>query len=106
MFVNDTASVLPAMMEAIKATDPERPDVTDPDWDLYLHVPQLEVLIYMVTKDAKFTSALMKAVELHKKFWSKTKDRRRDYRGFISVELTALAALAKERSLPIDFETP
>jgi Immunity protein 49 len=91
---------------ALKETDPKRPDIYDPDWTLFLHVPQLEVLIYLVTKNVKFGESLAKAVELHKKFWSKSKDRRRDYRGYISIELTALAAIGKEQGLPFDVESP
>jgi hypothetical protein len=94
------------LIAALEATDPDRPDVYDDDWTLYLDVPQLEVLIYAIGRDAQFGPALAKAVEEHKKYWSKTKDRRRDYDGFICLELTALCSFARERGLTWDVESP
>lgn len=99
--------IVQTMLAAVKATDPERPDITDPDWALDLHVPQLEVLIYAVTKDAKFGDALARAVGLHKKYWSKKKDLRlRDYEGFLAVELTGLAKIGLDQGLPFDIDSP
>lgn len=99
--------IVQTMLAAVKATDPERPDITDPDWALDLHVPQLEVLIYAVTKDAKFGDALARAVALHKKYWSKKKDLRlRDYEGFLAVELTALAKIGLDQGLSFDIDSP
>jgi hypothetical protein len=101
------ADIVKTMLAAVKATDPQRPDISDADWAVDLHVPQLEVLIYLVTKDAKFGDALARAVELHKKYWSKKKDLRlRDYKGFFAVELTALAKLGAQKGLPFDVESP
>jgi hypothetical protein len=98
--------IVKTMLAAVKATDPKRPDISDPDWTVDLHVPQLEVLIYVVTKDAKFGEALAKAVELHKKYWSKKKDLRlRDYKGFFSVELTGLAKMGLDQGLTFDVES-
>jgi hypothetical protein len=99
--------IVDTMLAAVHATDLERPDVNDKDWALWLHVPALEVLIYVVTKDAKFSDALQRAVELHKKFWSKKKDyRMQDYEGFFSVPLTALARIGLDQGLTFDVESP
>jgi hypothetical protein len=99
--------IVKTMLAAVKATAPERPDISDKDWALDLHVPQLEVLIYLVTKDAKFGPALAKAVELHKKYWSKKKDLRlRDYKGFLAVELTGLAKMGLQQGLTFDVDSP
>lgn len=95
------------LLAAVKATDPKRPDVHDKDWALDLHVPELEVLICVVTKDAKFGDALRRAVELHKEFWSQKRDyRMNSYRGFISVPLTALARMGLDQGLTFDVESP
>jgi hypothetical protein len=94
------------LIAALEATDPDRPDVYDDDWALYLDVPQLEVLMYAIGRDAQFGPALAKAVEEHKKYWSKTKDRRRDYDGFVCLELTALCPFARERGLTWEVESP
>jgi hypothetical protein len=103
---DDISGIVNTMLAAMKATDPKLPDITDPDYTLYLHVPQIEVLIYMVTGEAKFTTALTHAVELHRKYWGKTKSRREDYEGFISLELTALAFLGRQEGLSVDVESP
>ena len=99
--------IVKTMLAAVKATDPERPDVRDDEWALDLHVPELETLIYMVTKDAKFGDSLKRAVDLHKKYWSKKKEYRlRDYRGFVSVPLTALARMGLNNELKFEVASP
>jgi len=95
------------MMAAFDATDPERPDVYDKDWALHLHVPQLEVLIYAVTRDARFADALRRAVELHKKYWSSMEDfRMQSFEGLISIPLSGLARIGLDQGLRFDVESP
>ena len=56
--------IVDTLMAAVDATDPGRPMFrTKP---AISHVPELEVLIYAVTKNAKFGDALHRAVELHR----------------------------------------
>ena len=62
---------------------------------------------YLVTKDGKFGDALKRAVEMHKKYWSK----KREYRmqspdGFVSVPLTGLARMGMDQGLSFDVESP
>jgi len=96
----------PKIVAAIHATDPERPDVGDADQTLNLDVPQMEVCVWMMTRNPKFTDALTRAVEDHKKYYSRGKYRRRDYYGYISLDLTALASMGRKVGLPIDVESP
>jgi hypothetical protein len=95
------------IIAALDATNPdENDDVVDSDWSLYLIGHQLEVLMHVVTEDAAFEGGLVKALEHHKKYWSKTKDRKRNYDGYVSIELSALAAQATDRGMSFDVESP
>jgi Immunity protein 49 len=107
-FWANSGDVLGKFMSALDATEPTRSDIVDEDWTLYIDVPQLEVFIYMASRNQEdFTRALIKAVESHKKYWySRKRNRHRDYRGFISIELTALSFLAANRGLKIEVESP
>lgn len=101
------ADIVDTMLAAVDATDPERTDIVDEDWALWLHVPEIEALIYAVTKDAKFGDALRRAVQHHKEFWSKTKDdRMSDPDGFFSAPLTGLARIGLDQELSFDVESP
>ena len=52
-----------------------------------------------------FNEALTEAVQLHKKYWSATKARRRNMEGYVSLHLTAAAALAWDRGLRFNLES-
>jgi hypothetical protein len=100
-------TIVETLLAAIKATDPARHVVPDEEWALHLHVPELEVLMYVVTKDQKFNDALQRAAQKHKKYWSKKKDyRMNSFRGFVSVPLTSLARMGLRQRLPLELVTP
>ena len=94
------------VVAALKATIPDSNVVYDADWALYLVGHQLEVLMSVVTHDPNVTSVFTKALERHAAYWSKTPDRRRDFSGYISIPLTALALQAKQRGLSIEVTSP
>lgn len=98
--------VIELLMAALRATDPERDDIFNKTWTLSLDVPQIEVLIYLASKDAKFGDALFRAVKSHKEYWSNTPKRRRDWDGFISIPLEALAIMGRARQLVFEVDSP
>jgi hypothetical protein len=106
LFRSGTQETGNKIVAALKATNPANAEVFDSDWSLYLVGHQLEVLMYVATQEPEFGPALAKAVEHHKKYWSKTNRLRRNYKGYISFELTALAKLARARGLTFDVESP
>ncbi|WP_417763305.1 immunity 49 family protein [Shewanella sp.] len=71
----------------------------------HLFIPLLPVIRCIFTPDAEaeFNQVVKEAVKLHKKFWNGDKY---DCAGWISLALTALAAIAKARNgWQLDFET-
>ena len=71
----------------------------------HLLVPLLPVIRCIFTPDAEaeFNQVVKEAVKLHKKFWN---GRKYSCAGWISLALTALAAIAKARNgWQLDFET-
>lgn len=93
------------IIKAMEATDPERPDIRKPEWVLNLDVPLIELVFHIWESDADFGPALNKAVLLHKEYWSKTKDRRQDWDGYLPIELLGAAALAYDRKIPFEIDT-
>ncbi len=93
------------IIAAMRATDPNRPDVSARDWVLNIDVPLIQLLFYAVAEDPRFSQALAQGVELHKAYWSATAERRADWEGFVSFGLTALAVLGADRGLPVDVES-
>ena len=93
------------LLEAIKATDPERVEIAPEDYVLGIAVPQMEVLYRLMDLDGPgFNTALEKAASLHRKYWSKG-DRQKDPDGYVSFPLTALASFAVEAGLPVQVES-
>jgi hypothetical protein len=103
-FWNGEPSVIDIAMASLQASDPNRDDVSNPSWMLSLNVPQLELLIRSVSGSGEeFDRALAGAVRSHQEYWSATKTRRADDRGYASVELTGLALLGINRGKQIGF---
>lgn len=98
-FWNRDAEANEKILSALEATDPEREDIVRSDWTLKLDVPQLQHLYYVNNQNVEFAEQFPKAVELHKQYWSSTKNRRNDWEGFVSIELTGLAAMAYDRGI-------
>jgi hypothetical protein len=106
-FVNrQTGNLVETILAALDATDPVRPDIHDRRIALDLAVPQLEVFIYLISNNPKYGDAMQRAVELHRSYWSTPLENSRNSTGFMSLPLTALAALGRQRGLTHDVESP
>ena len=91
------------LLNAMEATDPDRADILKPDWTLNIDVPKIELFYHFATGDKEgFAQALPKAVERHRQYWSKLKDRdvSRNPDGFLALGPLGLAALAHDRRMP------
>jgi hypothetical protein len=93
------------IIQALKATDPDRDDIRAPEWTLMIDVPLMQLLFYVWGHDKDFSEALVKAVLRHKEYWSKTRDRRQDWDGFLPIELLGLAAMAYDRQIPFHIDS-
>jgi hypothetical protein len=60
------------------------------------------VFLRLIEKEASpFNEALVEALALHRQYWSRSEDVACDPRGYFSLSLTALAALAFDSGIPI-----
>jgi len=72
----------------------------------HLAIPFLGILRQLECADAAaFSNSLVGALEMHKKYWGSSEKRRKDFDGFVSLQLTAVAALAWDRGLRFDVES-
>lgn len=95
------------VLAALRRTDPEAEKNLDFDYTLEIAVPLIEVFGRCVTRDkGRFDSALHKAVELHKEYYSASERRRDDRKGFMSIPLTAMAAHARDHEISFDVQSP
>jgi hypothetical protein len=90
------------LVTTLDATDPIRENIHARDWVLFLDVPLIQVLFYVLGRDIKFEDAFIEAVKSHNQYWTASQKRRKDWDGFVSLELSAIAALASERGVPFD----
>jgi hypothetical protein len=66
-------------------------------------IPKLEVVRALESSDVnKFEAALVEACQNHAKYYSSTEKQRKMPEGFVSLDLTMLAALAYDRGLKFD----
>lgn len=95
-----------ALLAAMQGTDPGELRVADPELILELLYPPIE-LFYLFTQrdEAKFNDSLVRALELHHRFWTKDEERRTNPDGYISLPLLAITSLAKDAGMTIDVES-
>ncbi|MEV6715668.1 immunity 49 family protein [Lentzea sp. NPDC051208] len=95
-----------ALLAAMRGTEPGALRVAAPELVLELLYPPIELFYHFTQRDeAKFNDSLVRALELHRRFWTKDEDRRSDPNGFVSFPLLAIAALAEDAGLTIDVES-
>jgi hypothetical protein len=93
------------VIEAMKATDPEVIKVGTVDYALNIAVPEIDLLFRLLENDSvAFNESLIKALERHKKHWSK-KDMKNRPIGFIAIGILGLVSIAYERGITIDVES-
>ena len=93
------------VIEAMKATDPEVIKVGTVDAALNIAVPEIDLLFRLLENDSvAFNESLIKALERHKKHWSK-KNLKNDPNGFIAIGILGLVSIAYERGMTIEVES-
>jgi hypothetical protein len=93
------------VIEAMKATDPELIKVGTVDYALNIAVREIDLLFRLLENDSvAFNESLIKALERHKKHWSK-KNLKNDTDGFIAVGILGLVSIAYERGMTIEVES-
>jgi hypothetical protein len=95
------------LLEALKATDPDRLPAAARDYVLSVVVPQMEMLYRLMLQEADdFNAALRKALEGHKSYWSKSvENRNKEASAFIAVGPTGLASFAHDAGMKIEVES-
>jgi hypothetical protein len=89
----------------LAATDPERGDVTVPDYDAHHWIPEIKLIRSLLSKTPPFQSALTEAVQLHQKYYSANERRKRESYGFLAVGPLTWAAVAYDRGIAFDIES-
>jgi hypothetical protein len=92
------------ILKALRATDPDKYPMSDPDAALYLDSPVIQTFCLAVTSDARFGAALADAVRDHERFWAKRAGPD-EFKGYLSIELLGVAALAYDRGMRFDLES-
>ncbi|MEU5691987.1 immunity 49 family protein [Actinosynnema sp. NPDC020468] len=98
--------LIDTLLRAMQGADPDADSVAGADLVARIFYPPME-LFYLLTQreDAKFNESLAKAVELHKQYWTATRERATDPEGFIAWQLLAIACLAKDAGIDITVES-
>lgn len=90
------------ILETLKGLNPKD------DWQLLVDGPSLDVLwdACVVVEEDDFNAHLVRALELHRKYWDRDEESRRDPTGFIAWRLLPLLRLAEARGLRVKVESP
>jgi hypothetical protein len=92
------------VIEAMKATDPELIKVGTVDYALNIAVPEIDLLFRLLENDSvAFNESLIKALERHKKHWSK-KNLKNDPNGFIAVGILTAPNFPKNSTTSTNME--
>jgi hypothetical protein len=68
--------------------------------------PAIEVFGRLIDGGAEaFNESLSRALELHRRFWSRSEDMARDPKGYFSLSLTGLACLANDAGIAVTVES-
>ncbi len=93
-------------VDALEATDPSAATVAGVDYALDVRVPELELVFRLLDGDASgFEASLVKALELHVRYWS-APSRRDDPDAMLALGPLALAAEAHDSALSFDVQSP
>jgi hypothetical protein len=92
--------------EAFRGTDPDVLRVADRELMLKLLYPPLELFLQFLQRDAEeFNKALVRALQLHREYWTKDEDRRLTTEGAVAIGPLAVACLAYDVGMPIEVES-
>ena len=95
-----------ALITAMNAADPEVVQRASPELLLLVLYPPIELLYFATQGDAEeFNTRLLRAVQDHHRYWSKTEERRRDVQGFIAWGPLAIACIALDMGMEITVES-
>ncbi|MET9866654.1 immunity 49 family protein [Streptomyces sp. NPDC006386] len=95
--------LVPKLVSAVDGTDPE--SVADPETVGKLVYPPMEMFHRFIRKDHEgFNRALIRALELHKQYWSE-EERAVNISGLVALAPLAMTCLAHDAGIPIEVES-
>ena len=107
-FLDNAPDTAQRLLKTLQATDPDRPDIHNPDWALNIDVPNIELFYNFAIGDRNgFDAAVSKAVAGHANYWSKSKDsdKSRNPDSFLALGPLGLSALAYDRKMPFTVDS-
>lgn len=94
------------LVAAFDGTDPDRLRIVDRELMLKVLFPPLNLFHRFVAQDpVKFNEALVRALELHKDYWTADPEREESGDGDIPLAVLAITCLAYDAGRPIDVES-
>jgi hypothetical protein len=98
--------LIDTLLQAMQGTEPEALRVADEELVLQILYPPIEMFYFLTQReDDRFNSSLANALELHKQFWTKNDERRKDPDGFVAWAPLAIASLARDSGVTIEVES-
>lgn len=95
-----------ALQRAFRGTEPCALQFADDQWAKQLDLPPMELFNLLVLgEDARFNEALVKALEMHKRYWTATPSRSENPDGYVAWAPLAIACLAKDLGVTIDVQS-
>jgi|GEM_PF-1914607 hypothetical protein len=105
-YIKGEPNVIDLIHAALEATDPTRPDVDNISYTLTNSVPNIALLMYVVSKDVRFEEGMQNALQKHRQYLGESKENAHNFGGFIATDLLALAVLGMNAGLRFEVESP
>ncbi|WP_290439817.1 immunity 49 family protein [Streptomyces sp. JHA26] len=91
---------------AFDGTDPDRLRFLDREMMLKVLYPPINLFYRFAGRDPEeFNEALVRALELHKEYWTASEERQETGDGDIPLDILALTCLAHDAGLPVEVES-
>lgn len=104
--IRNGPDLIDTVLAAMRGTEPEALQRSDPEAVLQLHYPPIELFyLYTQREDGKFSDSLVTALELHRQYWTADPERPRSPASIVALAPLAMACLARDAGMTVDVES-
>ncbi|MEU8434976.1 immunity 49 family protein [Streptomyces sp. NPDC029216] len=95
------------LTETFQRSHPDVAVIAGRDYIQQVAYPPINLFYKFLQKDEEgFHTALLEALELHKRYWTATPERAEDIDGLVPFGILAIACLAYDGGIPVEVESP
>ncbi|RSS51082.1 hypothetical protein EF912_21175 [Streptomyces sp. WAC07061] len=99
--------LVPELTLTFQRSHPHVAVIAGRDYIQHIAYPPINLFYKFLRKDEEgFHTALLEALELHKRYWTATPERANDIDGLVPIGILAVTCLAHDAGIPVNVESP